>query len=329
MGRRTGGRSFNAGILLRRVESCKKTYPTIKQLVDDLRSNYPDYRRLKEHDFTKYLEKTLDSSRRSMNKHSTANGAVSASASPKKNQRRRIDGDEERLQRLENQHVKRRKMNDTTSSSESSSESDSESDDEEEEEDGAVSTSEDAIYGEKVEPEFDLMKSMLRHTYSSNSKLKNEEKNVEIEDSERKVELINGSNKGSEAEMKIEVGSGSGIGDVKGKEGPTFRDLGGMESVLEELKMEVIVPLYHPQLPRWLGVRPMAGILLHGPPGCGKTELAHAIANETGVPFYKISATEVVSGVSGIGLVFLYLLMLTCCFDSKWDCDDFVCSLNG
>ncbi|KAK8483663.1 hypothetical protein V6N11_061646 [Hibiscus sabdariffa] len=47
------------------------------------------------------------------------------------------------------------------------------------------------------------------------------------------------------------------------------------------------------------GPRPMAGILLHGPPGCGKTKLAHAIANETGVPFYKISATEVVSGVSG------------------------------
>jgi ribosome biogenesis ATPase len=96
-------------------------------------------------------------------------------------------------------------------------------------------------------------------------------------------------------------GRGGGGGEVvKGEEGPRFRDLGGMEGLLEELRMEVIVPLYHPQLPRWLGVRPMAGILLHGPPGCGKTKLAHAIANETGVPFYKISATEVVSGVSGI-----------------------------
>ncbi|MCL7023257.1 hypothetical protein MKW94_015573 [Papaver nudicaule] len=48
-----------------------------------------------------------------------------------------------------------------------------------------------------------------------------------------------------------------------------------------------------------LGVKPLSGILLHGPPGCGKTKLAHAIANEAGIPFYKISATEVVSGVSG------------------------------
>jgi len=66
--------------------------------------------------------------------------------------------------------------------------------------------------------------------------------------------------------------------------------------------MELVVPLCHPELPWRLGVRPVAGLLLHGPPGCGKTTLAHAIANETGVPFYKISAPEVVSGVSGIFL---------------------------
>ncbi|PHT44277.1 hypothetical protein CQW23_18302 [Capsicum baccatum] len=78
-------------------------------------------------------------------------------------------------------------------------------------------------------------------------------------------------------------------------DGPRFKDFGGMDGVLEELKMEVIVPLYHPQLTKHLGVT----ILFHGQPGCRKTKLAHAIADETRVPFYKLSAIELVSGVSG------------------------------
>lgn len=118
--------------------------------------------------------------------------------------------------------------------------------------------------------------------------------------------------------MKLRKGKfqGSGEDEVKSKDGPMFKDLGGMNEVVEELKMEVIVPLYHPQLPQWLGVRPMSGILLHGPPGCGKTKLAHAIANETGVPFYKISATELVSGVSGSLIWTLLHCWLFCYFFS-------------
>ncbi|KAI8022704.1 hypothetical protein LOK49_LG03G01809 [Camellia lanceoleosa] len=184
--------------------------------------------------------------------------------------------------------------------SSSSSKSESES------ADGAVSTSEDAIYGEKLEPEFDLMKSMLRASYSESKDAEELKENVEVElvvnnKADDKVDLLEGDTKRFEKVLNGGGGGGGGGGgeEVKEKDGPRFRDLGGMSGVVEELKMEVIVPLYHPQLPRWLGVRPMAGILLHGPPGCGKTKLAHAIANETGVPFYKISATELVSGVSG------------------------------
>jgi ribosome biogenesis ATPase len=58
-------------------------------------------------------------------------------------------------------------------------------------------------------------------------------------------------------------------------------------------------PLKHPEVYGWLGVDPPRGVLLHGPPGCGKTALANAIANECGVPFLKVSAPEVVSGMSG------------------------------
>ena len=72
-----------------------------------------------------------------------------------------------------------------------------------------------------------------------------------------------------------------------------FADLGGMDPVLQLVRELVQYPLQHPEVYRWLGVEPPRGVLLHGPPGCGKTALANAIANECGVPFLKISAPEV------------------------------------
>ncbi|KAH6763581.1 cell division cycle 48C [Perilla frutescens var. hirtella] len=78
-----------------------------------------------------------------------------------------------------------------------------------------------------------------------------------------------------------------------------FRDLGGISGVIEELEREMIVPLHQLKLLRHLGVEPTARVLLHGPLGCGKTSLARAVANEAGLPFYEVSAAELVSGVSG------------------------------
>ncbi len=60
-----------------------------------------------------------------------------------------------------------------------------------------------------------------------------------------------------------------------------------------------VPPHLRPQVYAWLGVEPPRGVLLHGPPGCGKTALANAIANEVGVPFLRVSAPEIVSGMSG------------------------------
>ena len=79
----------------------------------------------------------------------------------------------------------------------------------------------------------------------------------------------------------------------------TYADLGGMELVLDDVKELIEYPLKHPEVYGWLGVDPPRGVLLHGPPGCGKTALANAIANECGVPFLRVSAPEVVSGMSG------------------------------
>ena len=78
----------------------------------------------------------------------------------------------------------------------------------------------------------------------------------------------------------------------------SFADFGGNEEVLKNI-CKLLVHLKHPEVYKKLGVTPPRGFLLHGPPGCGKTLLAHAIAGELELPFIKISAPEIVSGVSG------------------------------
>ncbi|KAI9067699.1 AAA-domain-containing protein [Trametes sanguinea] len=82
---------------------------------------------------------------------------------------------------------------------------------------------------------------------------------------------------------------------------PTTRlsDLGGVDQCIEKMLELVAMPLCHPEIYLHTGVQPPRGVLLHGPPGCGKTLLAHAIAGELGVPFINISAPSVVSGMSG------------------------------
>ena len=48
-----------------------------------------------------------------------------------------------------------------------------------------------------------------------------------------------------------------------------------------------------------MGIKPSCGILLHGPPGTGKTSIARAVANETGAFIYVINGPEIVSGIVG------------------------------
>lgn len=79
----------------------------------------------------------------------------------------------------------------------------------------------------------------------------------------------------------------------------TLEDLGGIEKVIEQITKSVLVPLTHPEVYKTTGLTMPRGVLLHGPPGCGKTVLANAIANKAQVPFMSISAPSVVSGMSG------------------------------
>ena len=79
----------------------------------------------------------------------------------------------------------------------------------------------------------------------------------------------------------------------------TWDSLGGIGPIIRQLKELVVIPMTDPELYADHKVQPPRGILIHGPAGCGKTMLAHAVATETGVNFINVSAPSIVSGMSG------------------------------
>ncbi|BCZ47614.1 hypothetical protein psyc5s11_36810 [Clostridium gelidum] len=80
----------------------------------------------------------------------------------------------------------------------------------------------------------------------------------------------------------------------------TFVDIGGIDNVLQEIRESVELPLKAPQIFKHLGIKPHKGILLYGEPGCGKTLIAKAIANETNAHFISIKASELMSMWHGL-----------------------------
>ena len=95
------------------------------------------------------------------------------------------------------------------------------------------------------------------------------------------------------------------FGKVKSKiqsetEKATFNDVAGVDEAKEELK-EVIEFLKDPKKFQRLGGKIPKGVLLIGPPGCGKTLIARAVAGEAGVPFFSISGSDFVEMFVGVG----------------------------
>ena len=79
----------------------------------------------------------------------------------------------------------------------------------------------------------------------------------------------------------------------------SLADLGGVDAVIQQLEQLIVLPLLQPDIYTLSKIQPPRGILLHGPPGCGKTMIANAFAAEIGVPFIALSAPSIVSGMSG------------------------------
>jgi len=75
----------------------------------------------------------------------------------------------------------------------------------------------------------------------------------------------------------------------------TFDDIGGIDDIVETVREIVELPLKRPELFEYLGIKPHKGVLLHGPPGCGKTLIAKAIANDVGAHFVAVSGPELLS----------------------------------
>ncbi|CAN1228213.1 Cell division control protein 48 homolog C [Linum grandiflorum] len=250
-GRRFGGGGGRNLLKLRKdVDACRGEFFNADDIIQHLRHQFPNYRRMAHQSLAKNVRQIFE---------------APPSSSLRQKRSRTDESEEELLQQMQGKRVRKISANRSSESSVCNSDSNS----------------------EYAEPEFDLMRSMLRDSYAP-------EKNIEVEAASSSKDKDR-SNRGKGKALS------SDSMEVKDSEdqGPTFDDFGGLEKVLDELETDVLMPLYYPHLLKKLGVRPVSGILLHGPPGCGKTKLARAIANETGVPFYQISATEAVSGVSG------------------------------
>ena len=79
----------------------------------------------------------------------------------------------------------------------------------------------------------------------------------------------------------------------------TYEDIGGLDEEIRRIREMVELPLRHPEIFQRLGIDPPKGVLLYGPPGCGKTLLVRAVANESDANFYAINGPEIMSKFYG------------------------------
>ena len=85
-------------------------------------------------------------------------------------------------------------------------------------------------------------------------------------------------------------------GQASGRErgAVTYEDIGGLRREIRRIREMIELPLKYPEVFQRLGIDPPKGVLLHGPPGCGKTLIARAVAHETSAYFVHINGPEII-----------------------------------
>ena len=94
-------------------------------------------------------------------------------------------------------------------------------------------------------------------------------------------------------------GAGAGAGAAPDGGAATYEEVGGLGAEMAAMREIVELPLRHPEVFARLGVESHGGILLHGPPGCGKTLIARVLAGESGASMYSISGPEIMNKYYG------------------------------
>lgn len=92
---------------------------------------------------------------------------------------------------------------------------------------------------------------------------------------------------------------GEPVPEIEETRRTTYEDVGGLHEEIQRIREMVELPLRHPEIFQRLGIDPPKGVLLHGPPGCGKTLLVRAVANESEANFYAINGPEIMSKFYG------------------------------